>query len=365
MTRTTTAAGGGEFGSCLKRAPINWAPALAIDPNPMKRFFLLAAMLVSQATLAAPVNQDDYAHAQTRVDIGGGRKMNVFCKGSGSPTVVFESGSGQAGWDWLLVHPVVARKTRACIYDRAGLGFSDASGRPGSGANAVDDLHRLLFAAEIKPPYVLVGHSSGGMMSQIYTYTYPQEVVGLVLVDAGHEDEVARLNRVSAGRFDKMMAEYQEGAKACVVAAQKGVLVPGSEVFQQCVGPAPRMFKGSLAKAYLSNRVSAGYWEAAQSEDDNDHLSADQLRAARKSFGDLPLAYLTRGVSPYADPAKPPSEMSKAAERDVKAMHDEIAKLSTRGSNRVVPAAGHAIHVDKPQAVIDATLDVLKQARSL
>jgi len=330
----------------------------------MKTLLAVAALLLAQTALAAPLNQNNYAHAQTLVDIGNGRKMNLYCRGTGSPTVVFDAGSGLAGWDWVLVHPAVAKATRACIYDRAGFGFSDASVRPGTSANAMDDLRRLLSAAAIKPPYVLVGHSYGGMTTQLYAYTHPQEVAGLVLVDAGHEDEAARLNRVTEGRYEKLMAEYAEVSKGCTATAQRGALVPGSEAYQQCVGEPPALFKGELAKAYLSKRVSVAYWEAGQSEEDHEAISADQLRAARKSFSDLPLLYLTRGKSPFQPPGKPQSEMNKAAERDVKAMHDEIAKLSTRGSNRVVPGAAHSIHIDKPQAVIDATLEVLKQARS-
>jgi pimeloyl-ACP methyl ester carboxylesterase len=331
----------------------------------MKNSFAVAALLLASPAFAAPlIGMDDYAQPNTLVDVGNGRKMNLFCKGSGSPTVVFDSGSGLAGWDWLRVQPVIASKTRACVYDRAGLGFSDASTRPGTSANAMDDLHRLLSSAGIKPPYVLVGHSYGGMTVQLYAYTYPKEVAGLVLVDAGHEDETSRLNRVTGGLYEKLMGEYAEISKACTVAAQRGGLVAGGQLYRQCVGEPPAMFRGNLAKAYLGRRTSVAYWEANQSEEEHETISADQLRAARKSFGNLPLAYLTRGNSPFQPPGKPQSELNKAAEREVKAMHDETAKLSTRGSNRLVPGAGHSIHVDKPRAVIDATLDVLKQARS-
>jgi len=331
----------------------------------MKTRLTVAALLLTPPAFAAPlIGMEDYAHPNTLVDVGNGRKMNLFCRGSGSPTVVFDSGSGLAGWDWLRVQPVIASKTRACVYDRAGLGFSDVSTRPGTSANAMDDLHRLLSSAGIKPPYVLVGHSYGGMTVQLYAYTHPKEVAGLVLVDAGHEDETSRLNRVTGGLYEKLMGEYAKISQACTVTAQRGGLVPDSELYGQCVGEPPAMFKGSLAKAYLSKRASIAYWEANQSEEDHETISADQLRAVRKSFGNLPLGYLTRGKSPFQPPGKPQSELNKAAEREVNAMHDEIAKLSTRGSNRLVPGAGHSIHVDKPRAVIEATLDVLKQARS-
>ena len=329
----------------------------------MKTSFVVAAWLITQAAWAvSPADQNEYAHAQTRVDIGGGRKMNLYCMGSGSPTVVFESGTGSAGWDWLLVQPVIAQKTRACSYDRAGLGFSDASGRLGTSANAVDDLHRLLTAADVKPPYVLVGHSYGGMTVQLYAYTHPQEVVGLVSVDGGHEDEPARLDRITGGIYSKLMAQYLGVSKRCAAGAAHD-MSPGTEAYKECVGEPPPVFKGPVAHAYQSMKMSAVYWQATLSEEESEMVSATQLRNARKSFGALPLIYLTRGVSPYLVAGKPQSPLNKAAEQDVKAMHDEITALSTRGSNRVVAGAGHYIHMEKPKAVIDATLDVLAQAR--
>lgn len=320
------------------------APALAADDSP-------------------PVDQRDYARPQQLVDIGGGRRMNLFCKGSGSPTVVFDSGTGLAAWDWLRVHPAIATKARACVYDRPGFGFSDASPRAGTSDNAVDDLHRLLATANVSPPYVLVGHSYGGMNVQLYAYTHPQQVVGLVNVDGGHEDEAERFNRITGGKFARLMAQYMAESAQCVAAAKRG-LSPGSAAFVQCIGEPPPMFGAPLAAAFLANKMSAAYWDAARSEEESEATSADQLRRARKSFGDLPLAYLTRGISPFLVPGQPQGELNKATERDVMAMHDEISRLSTRGRNRLVPGAGHSIHIDKPQAVIDAINEVLGQVRS-
>lgn len=322
---------------------------------------LVAPALAAEA--APPVDQREYARAQQLIDVGGGRKMNLFCKGSGSPTVVFDSGTGLAGWDWLRVHPAIAKKTRACVCDRPGFGFSDASPRPGHSANAVDDLHRLLTAANVPPPYVLVGHSYGGMNVQLYAYTHPQNVVGLVNVDGGHEDEADRFNRITGGKFASLMAQYMAMSAQCV-AASKTDMSPVSAAFAQCTGEPPPMFDAPLAAAFLANKMSPAYWDANRSEEENDATSSGQLRRARRGFGDLPLAYLTRGISPFLVPGKPQGELNKATERDVMTMHDEIARLSARGRNRLVPGAGHSIHIDQPQAVIDAINEVLRQARN-
>src|SRR5580692_6204902 len=117
---------------------------------------------------------DNVAYTQARrlVPIEPDRRLNIYCTGHGTPTVIFDSGLGDSTKAWGLVQPAVSAVTRACSYDRAGLGFSDPSLWPRTSANIVNDLHRLLRAAKIKPPYILVGHSSGGMNVKLYAETY-------------------------------------------------------------------------------------------------------------------------------------------------------------------------------------------------
>jgi pimeloyl-ACP methyl ester carboxylesterase len=105
------------------------------------------------------------------------------------------------------VQAKVAARTRACVYDRAGLGFSDPSPQPPTLGHVVDDLHALLGKAGIAPPYVLVGNSFGGAGVQLYAYRYPQEVKRLVLVEAGHEDEAARMNTASQGKLKQIFGD--------------------------------------------------------------------------------------------------------------------------------------------------------------
>jgi len=319
-------------------------------------------ILACGVAAASPNDQSDYAVPHAMVDVGAGRRLNLFCAGEGLPSVIFEAGSGLAAWDWLLVHPAVSSRTRACVYDRAGFGFSDPANRPGTSSNAVDDLHRLLRAAGIAPPYVLVGHSYGGANVQLYTYTYPQEVVGLVLVDASHEDETERLDRITHGKFSKLTTAQNAVGEQCRTKSRSGFF-PGTKAFDQCIGQPPPMFKAALAAAWLSRQMSVDFWDASESETSNQLVSDSQLRQARRSFGELPLVYLTHGISPWLVPGRPQSTMNKAAETDIVATHEEVAHLSTRGSQRVVPGAAHSIHIDQPQAVINAISEVLGMAR--
>jgi len=330
--------------------------------NVKKLALAIAAIAANSATAAAPFDQQlAFSRPQQLIDIGG-RKLNLHCSGSGPVTVVFDSPSTDAGWSWVGVQPEIAKRTRACVYDRAGLGFSDPSPREGVSGNAVEDLHALLGKAGIAPPYVLVGNSYGGANVQLYAYRYPAEVKGLVLVEPQHEDETKRLDAASQGKLKQVYAQQNELEKACAAQAEKG-FKPGSDELKNCIGDVPDGFGPELAKAYLGVVSSAKHWRAAVSEDFNFDKGGDQLRAARRSFGDMPVLVLTRGVSPFAVPGKPQSALNKAFENENRKMHKEVAALSKRGSERVVPGAGHIIQADKPLAVVKAINEVLDKVR--
>ena len=125
------------------------------------------------------------------VDVGG-RKLHIYCTGEGSPTVILDSGLGDSYLSWSRVQPQIAQFTRVCAYDRAGLGFSDSSPEPRTSKVMAEELHSLLQAAKIPPPYVIVGHSMGGYNVRVYTSMYRHQIVGMVLVDASHPDQENR-----------------------------------------------------------------------------------------------------------------------------------------------------------------------------
>jgi pimeloyl-ACP methyl ester carboxylesterase len=317
------------------------------------------------ATTAATATADDgaaFARAHQLVSVGDHR-LNLFCSGTGSPTVVFEAPSGTPGWTWWAVQPAVAAKTRACVYDRAGLGFSDPATRPSTPSNELDDLHALLAAAAVKPPYVLVGNSVGGALAQLYAYRYPAEVSGLVLVEPMNENESARLDKITGGKMSALEAGQREGAKACAAAAGTRGLAPGSDAMRECVGGTEAAYRGALARIDLASRLTPAYWQAGLSEQEQLGAVQSQLRAARKPFGDLPIIVLVlvRGVSPFASPGQPQSAMNRAVEAENLAMQQEVARLSARGTWRIVAGAGHLVQADRPAAVVKAVDDLLAQ----
>ncbi|MGH8397012.1 MAG: alpha/beta hydrolase [Gammaproteobacteria bacterium] len=330
------------------------------------------SILVCSATAAAQqpnrvIDSLAYTHAQRLVEVEPGRRLNTYCTGSGSPTVVFDSGLGDDTGAWALVQPVIAAHTRACSYDRAGLGFSDPEQRPGTSSNIVDDLHRLLSAASIKPPYILVGHSYGGMNVRLYADLHPDEVAGMVLVDPTEEDWVESAWKLDPQQrtFEQFHATLEPGWQAqreCVKAALKG-LVEGTNIYKRCVqAPDPR-YSDAINAAFQRAHQSPAYQQALLTEEESVHdASADQVRTARRWYGSMPLIVLESAHKTRLGPHET-KEHRKALNLVHDYLEDQMAALSTRGIRRIVPDSNHYIQLSQPAAVIKAILKVLSDTR--
>src|SRR5688572_16855508 len=144
-------------------------------------------------------DRERLARVGDAIDIGG-RQLNLFCSGEGQPSIVILTGNAQPGYAWSHIQPEIATYTRACWFDRPGEGWSDPGRFPQTSAATMKDLHQALGRAQVAPPYVLVGHSLGGLEARIFTGLHPTEVAGLVLVDAAHEEESRRAPPSMLGR---------------------------------------------------------------------------------------------------------------------------------------------------------------------
>ena len=133
---------------------------------------------------AAPFEADrPYESTQRLVDVGHGRRLNVYCSGAGSPTVILDAAIGSSMYVWHKVQPVLARYVRVCSYDRAGYGFSDPGGLPHTTSANIADIHALLNSAHVRPPYILVAHLLNAFDARLFADRYPELVAGMVLVD--------------------------------------------------------------------------------------------------------------------------------------------------------------------------------------
>jgi pimeloyl-ACP methyl ester carboxylesterase len=320
--------------------------------------FLLAGVMWSAACPAQvttkPVVITDSVDTKPvlRVDMDHGRRMNLYCRGSGSPTVIFDSGMGDSTISWALVQPALSTRSRTCSYDRAGLGFSDAATRPGTVNNMVEDLHALLQAARIKPPYVLVGHSLAGMTVRVFADRHRDEVAGMVLVEGSHEDQSMRGWAIGEPGQKAKWDVYLKEAHACVDEARKG-LVKGTPAFAKCVGDDDPRFSKAINEAQMAYGASVKWQAAVASERENVfYASAEQTRGTRKDFGAMPIIVLTH--APYPKSKDETQEQRNQRTLLWEDLHTQVAAMSTRGVNMIVPESGHYVQYDRPEIVIDA-----------
>jgi pimeloyl-ACP methyl ester carboxylesterase len=235
--------------------------------------------------------------------IRGGRGLYVRCTGTGSPTVVMEGGDEDTSDSYAFAEPAVGKVTRTCVYDRANLGRSDPAPGPRGLPELVGDLERLLKAARIPGPYVLVGTSGGGYITAGYAYAHPRRIAGLLFVDTG-----APLRN------------------------------PPREIVEATDPDNPANVE---RRDYL--QVERDAW------------------AARKRIGNIPVTILTVKFSAAAIAESPFPSERRAMRRNVQRQRGWLV-LSPRAKQLVVNT-GHAVEEDDPDLVIDAILDVVRAAR--
>lgn len=320
-------------------------------------WLLLFMMLTLRAAPAGPTIFDPiYTKPVRLVDVGGGRRINLYCRGTGSPAVIFDSGLSDTSIAWALVQPTISGTNETCSYDRAGLGYSDAAVRPSTAGNDVDDIHRALRAAGVRPPYVLVGHSAGGMAVRVFADRYRDEVVGMVLVDPSHEDQMKRLDAIKAAEGG---APKQNGQidSTCLDALVDGEVPPTSPLYTQCVGAPDPRFSKAINDAMLAYAAKRKYQRAVASEWQSfDGASADQTRATRRNFDNMPIIVLSASYPHWRKFSPEQYDKREAMKQD---LHRALAAMSTRGVCEFVPHSGHLVGYDRPDAVIGAIKRVL------
>jgi pimeloyl-ACP methyl ester carboxylesterase len=304
------------------------------------------------------------------VDIGGYR-LHVNCTGKGNPTVVLEAGSGDFSVDWGLVQPEVARFTRVCSYDRAASAWSDPGPTPRTMKQEVYELHALLRKAGIKGPYVLVGHSYGGLLTRLYARQYPREVAGMVLVDSTDPDTTLFLNgkpvRIRDGARGRPIPPVQtmkSGPPQPMTEKEREQF----EQFRKFLGtprisppydrlPADLQKLDVWARFHPKPSPANDFWpeELQQMYEETQHPSP---------LGDLPLMVL---VPESREDTTPPFGLSveewKRISEEKRRQKEAQARLSRNGKFVVVERSGHHIHLDRPAVVIDAIRQVVEAAR--
>jgi pimeloyl-ACP methyl ester carboxylesterase len=306
----------------------------------------LSANFTGAASTLAVTADSAYAHPQQLVEIEPHRHLNMYCIGTGAPSVIFESGLGNGIPVWRRVQPEIAKQTRACAYDRAGVGFSDPARRAGTSANIVDDLHRLMRRASIRPPYILVGHSYGGMNVVLYADLYPREVAGIVLVDPALENQVRHIRRYFPTYDESFVQPTLQNQRNCVAAATVDIVSGTKPSYDDnCPAISPTNQRATLSE---NESIMTGQ-------------SGEQLRAARRSFRNMPLIILAIPLGPQPLVPDETQAMQDAIHAARGRELEALARRSSKGVVRFVPDTGHYIQMDQPSVVVDSIRELLNQ----
>jgi pimeloyl-ACP methyl ester carboxylesterase len=289
-----------------------------------------------------------------RVDIGG-RSLHLYCSGEGPVTVLLENGLGGNYAAWRLVQPSIAQFARVCNYDRAGMGWSDPSDRPTRAEFVTDDLHKLVSVAGLKPPFVLVGWSAGGVFVRRYYADYPGGVIGMVLVDSSHEQQRHRL--ADPGNAAQQQRTANQQLMVCRALAWTGV-VRASGAMKEMAAPLHMPADQEAEMIAMENRTN--YCAGIAHESHGFEYDVSQA-SPPTSLGDLPLVVLTRGRA--SSPKDFPTPLSQAALDEIDqswlTLQNELAVLSTHSAHRSIKDSGHAIPIQAPAAVVDAVRDIV------
>jgi pimeloyl-ACP methyl ester carboxylesterase len=266
-----------------------------------------------------------------------GRPMRLDCMGSGSPTLVLDSGAGNDGLVWGGVQPVLAQTTRVCSYDRAGMGWSDSVPPPRDADHIADQLHGLLAAAGVNGPIVLMGHSIAGIYIRDYAARYPPQVAGLIFVDGSTPWQ----NRDPA--FKSEMQSMPWPLRVARVAMVQGAFVLG---VPRWLGHCTRGFRNlppdvaTLAAESRCHVIASSLLGEIKSFD----RSSDET--IHTTFGDLPILVLS------SDPARTLADHQPQAMVDAwSRMQSNLAHLSTRGRRIIATGSPHYIMLERPDLV--------------
>ena len=342
-----------------------------------RNFVVFAVLICSRTTLGqgavGPVPADIlYAQLGQLVSVDGAR-LNLYCMGSGSPTVVFDSGWEDWAPAWATVQPQIAKWTRACSYDRAGAGFSDPGPMPRTSVHIAEELYTALHHSGISGPYILVGNAFGGDNVRTFTDLYMGEVAGLVLDDADADDSEPKAMRDEQHRKEVGIVSRLRDCRNAI-AEHKALPALPSRPGQPQRSCAQQFFRG-LPEAAWSPQLNAKLREIAETKvamydayiSEMEEMPVDEayLEQHRRSMGSRPVRVLTSGNHGVGHletkPADTPEHVNY--EQQTTLAQARWLTLSTNARQIFARHSSEYIQFDEPETVINAIREVYDQSK--
>jgi pimeloyl-ACP methyl ester carboxylesterase len=297
------------------------------------------------------------------VDVGG-YHLHIHALGQGGPAVIFDAGAGATGLAWAPMQRDVAAFTNAVVYDRAGRGWSMPGRTPRTNHLMVEELHALLHNAGIPTPYVLVGHSLGGLNVRLYAHTYPQDVAGLVLVDAVHEEQFSpQPIKETMARMARMMP-LVNGIQRLLVTSGLPALRPS--LLQATVdgafgrGPVPEEIRTAYRNLIAANPGHHAAFAAEMKAIDQSHARLREERVSLPST--IPLVVISHGRAEESPMLAP--DVARLAEETFQKCQREMASQSPLGKQIIATESGHNIPFEQPELVLAAIREIVERART-
>lgn len=308
------------------------------------------SIYLALATRAKVRLKQQYPPIGKMVDIGGYR-LHMHVEGEGTPTVILDAGAGGIGLSWELIRPAIAKVTRVVTYDRAGLGWSDPSPKPRRADVMAEELHTLLINAKIQAPYILVGHSLGGVVSRQFAAKYPNEVAGLVMVDSAHEQQMKHFPEALVKMVNSMKGMFV----VMKLMTKLGVFALKPSLAQ--IGDNGKLSSDIVAQMQGVMASSNSHAEAMIAESENVYAAETQPVSA---LGDLPMTVISHGqLEANAVPPSLGQQVRNDYETAWQNLQAEITSLSTRGRRIVAERSGHNVIFDQPEIVVESILELI------
>jgi pimeloyl-ACP methyl ester carboxylesterase len=288
------------------------------------------------------------------IDVGG-YKLHINDKGSGGPTVILDAGIGCNSLDWALVQPEIAKFARVCSIDRAGSAWSEASSKPRTSEVIVDEMRTLLKKSNIPGPYILVGHSFGGLNAQLYANKYPNEVAGVVLVDSAHEDQLQRLPQDPNNKQAALLKQ-----KVLLLTLSRFGVVRLLHSLPQAKKQV-EIFPENIRSLYFSQKQQTKHLKTMLEESENLEESLNQLKQAENKIRNKPLIVISAGKAPTPQEVGLSQEDTDKMTSAWRELQKDLASKSTKSHHIIAEDSGHMIPQHQPKIIVDAVQSMVNE----